>query len=475
MNKVKSLNEVKVIRNLGDDESLYDNEILNGNFILSLALLVEIKEPYVSLVDWDVLRRAAQIWTNKYLLLKATIWRSFDINDPNQRKIGSPKYFVEMEKFEDFANIRIENTTNENEWKSVLESELKTQFDNINGPLWRINLIHLIGSNRFTFVFTVHHSLGDGKNLFFILTEYIDLVADQLLGNYQHDKYFQIEQISSENTMEELVELHKSQPDYTFIHESTGYNSNANKISSKLCNFETGSYARFDCFLIEKSILDKLIDKMKKETKGAKLTAVLKIIVAVCMRKLYEKYQVNDVDEIDSIQCKILVDLRKKLNLSDSQMGIYSVSLNCRMSIGNHIQFINDEKLFWRFVEEQSLFFHRRLKNNEDIEQIGEENDELIEMINNNVFTDNFSEYDFVLSNFGVVSSNKCPVIALKEHYVAMPSKQPSFAGSFFNAITTINGNLCWSISFNDLNYSFDFIADVKQEIQDFIRQLVRD
>jgi len=300
------------------------------------------------------------------------------------------------------------------------------------------------------------------------------LVGDQLLKKYQNGKNYQIEHQQSEKTMEELIELYKSKPDYKFVQEPTGYNSNLNKLASKLCNFETGTHAHFDFFVIEKSVLEKLIGKMKKETQGAKLTAVLKVIIAVCMRKLYKKYQVHDVDEINSIQCKVLVDLRKKLNVCDSQMGIYSVSLNCRMSIENYGQLVNDHKVFWQFVEQHSSFFHRRLKHNEDIEQIGQENDELIDMINQNVFKHNFSEYDFVLSNLGVALSNKCSIIVLKENYIAMPSKQPSFAGSFFNAVTTLNGNLCWSISFNDLNYSFEFIADFKQEVQDFIHKLVR-
>jgi hypothetical protein len=165
------LNKLKIMRKLGEEESIYDNEIIHGDFILSLIVKTSIQAEYSNRITLDLLKNAAECWQNKYCLLNSTIWRSFDIQNADEVKIGPNKYFVQMEQPYLLNNIQLESTEHENYWKEALKTEIDTPFDNINGHLWRIKVIKHVSTRfstriKYFFLYTAHHSLGDGKKHF---------------------------------------------------------------------------------------------------------------------------------------------------------------------------------------------------------------------------------------------------------------------------------------------------------------------
>ena len=65
MSSSKSLNKLKIMRKLGEEESIYDNEIIHGDFILSLIVKTSIQVEYSDRITLDLLKQAAKHWQNK--------------------------------------------------------------------------------------------------------------------------------------------------------------------------------------------------------------------------------------------------------------------------------------------------------------------------------------------------------------------------------------------------------------------------
>jgi len=456
-----------IIRKLGNDESMYDHLVLQGNFILSRTLLAKIDDVYVSRLTLDLLRKAAKIWMKMHPILNATIKREYDIQKREQIKLGPPKYFVHMDSKNELENIQLEETVNDYYWKEVLEIELDHKFDLINGPLWSIRVIRHTDTNSFAFVFITHHSIGDGKNLFTIFTQYVDLVAQLLESDNEH---IELTPIESKKYMEEMVHEYKLKENYRSLLVPNEYNENVNKLSFKLGNEQLQNKARFDFFKLDKLKVNKLLEKMKKETNGAKLTSVLQTIFSICLRRLYEKYKVDDIDELDAMQAKILVSLREKLGLADVQMGVYSLALDSRINTKGL-----DEENFWMAAEKSSIELHTRIKNNEDMEQIGDKMNELFDMINSEFDFTKHTNHNLVISNIGIMKSNNSNIIRIHAHYIMMQLCYNCFAGALFNGITTINGDLCWSITFNERYFSRAIINELKESFLAFVDQIINE
>jgi hypothetical protein len=274
--------------------------------------------------------------------------------------------------------------------------------------------------------------------------------------------------------MEDLVSDYKKKDDYlkSISIKMNDYNPLLNKLSIKTGNRQGSNTCLIEFLKIERSKLNKLMEKMKRETQGAKLNAVLHSILLVCIRKLYEDYQVDDIDQMDFIQSKILVSLREKLNISNQQMGVYSVALPNQVDIS---KYMSKQENFWQLVENESLKLHARLEHNEDMDEIGEKEEELIHLVNSNYDFLTHTSHDFVLSNLGKMSFNSMQTVKCDEFYFSMEIIYPSFAGSFFNGVLTLDESLFWSFTFDDKYYSLKFIKELKHLIMRFIDQLVSD
>ena len=155
----------RVIRKLGWDEAYYDNEWMNNNLFMSRIFFLNVKNDRT--ITPETLLEATRIWTRMFPLLNATIHRQTD-ETTQQFKLGTPKYFVYMKKsFEEYNNVELVDLKKSNNWMDIIYDELKTPFDPINGPLWRIKLLKLNDPAwNYGFVFAKNHALGDGRCTF---------------------------------------------------------------------------------------------------------------------------------------------------------------------------------------------------------------------------------------------------------------------------------------------------------------------
>lgn len=461
-----NIQDLNVIRALGEEESIYDNEILKNIFILTLGYNCRINKDYALKINHDILVKAAGIWKSQHPILQSKIYRPFDINNPSEHKIGPTKYFVYMNKTE-FNNVELVEYDKDGEidYKKSIEDELEIPLDNLNGPVWRIKVIRAKDNNQFLFLYTSHHGIGDGKNAFDLFTNFIDIVASLLDNSMVETKIYE-----SNHSMEDLVREYKSKENYKSAKLLNDFDDKLNKVSSKIGNKMSENVTRMDFFKLEKEKVSKLVSKMKKNTNGAKLNAVLNATASICLRNMYVKYNVDDIDEMNLIQIKNVANLRDKLGLSNHQMGVFSVILDVREDISG----VNKEN-FWAHVESCSKELHKRIDNNEDIEQVEcEVNKEFIRLLNDGFkFSDSVS-HDFILSNLVIMKENKkIDVIKCEEYYCVGQLKKPSFAGSFYYIIVTYGGELNWSFMYNERLYSKEFIKELKESIIKYIDDIV--
>jgi hypothetical protein len=469
----KSLDESKIIRALGDEESIYDNEILRDIFILTLGYMTRINpSTYGSKMNLGLLQKAASIWVKQYPILQSYIWRPFDIKKPNEWKIGPKRYFVYMDEFK-LENIEFEEQQEMGsggiDFKSAIESSLEVPFDNLNGPLWRLKCIKQ--SDQYLFLYTSHHGMGDGKNAFALFTHYIDILSELLAGTNEEDIKMNV--FESKHCMEELVGEYKSKPGYASSIEKNDYDESLNKLSAKIGNQETANKTRMEYLKLSKDELKRLIAKMKQKTNDkAKLTSVLNAVSAVSLRNLYEKYEMNDLDKPGMVQTKVVVNIRDKLAIPNEQLGVYSVIIDAVQDTN----ILRDEGSFWQHVENYSTHLHKRIKQNEDMEQVLSEKAEDFKRILNEGFdfATHVTSHDFIMSNIGIMSPNKRPdVIECTDYFCVGQLNKPSFAGEFFHIIVTIDQELHWSMNFGQKFFTTEFFREFKESVLEFINKLI--
>jgi len=460
------LENYRILRPLEFMESAFDQEMFYGNFILPVMFLADVDESIEAKITMALLKKTALIWIQKNPLLNANIWRPFDLNKPSERKLGPTRYFVCRESI-DLNNIQLEENDNTEYWKEVMEIEMATLFDLENGPLWRIRVIKSPKKDsdkikQFAFIYTTHHALGDGRNAFSILTQYIDILSNLII-----DENYQGEDIPVNvpgKNMKEYIDEYRTKDGYKSYIEKIDYKQKCKKLSSKTGNKNAENKTKFECFKIEKPMLDKLIAKMKEKAPKAKLTSTLNAIIAISMRHLYDKYQVDDIEDIDNAQFRLPSSLRTKFNIPNLEMGSFTINL----SFNFNTKGLNEEN-FWPETEKLSLGLHRRIEHNEEIEEYLTTIDMISNILNSDYNFLDFVNSEFFMSNRGSMTPSRSNIIICKEHYFAQPYITPRVGGVFFNGVTTINGTLCWSLSFNIQLHSNEFVKDLIKSLINFI------
>jgi len=232
---------------------------------------------------------------------------------------------------DDYGNLEyIENLDNLISWQNVAESELKTPFDFINGPLWRMKVIKLHDSqtnafDNYALIFTISHAISDGRNSFSILVQYLNML-DKVLKDVAVDKKDLIE-IPSNQSWEKLVEELKCKNKINILkYDFDALNNVSHRIPGGIGNTTNGVNGRINHFIIEKKKLDKLMQKMKSNEPTAKLTSLLIVIICLAFRRTCIVHKVDDIP-LDNFVVSVPVCVRNKLNVKSLQMGSYVSNL----------------------------------------------------------------------------------------------------------------------------------------------------
>lgn len=456
------MNNLKIIRKLGNVESLYDNEVLNGNFILSRALKTKIPKEFE--INLATVYKAVDIWIHKYPLLNSKIYRT------QTHEILQPKYFVYLDhNIEHYKNIELIEADNERQWVDLIENELKAEFDHENGPLWRMKILKYSNSSpthlSYDFVLTTSHAIGDGRNILAVAVRFLSILS-ALQTKTECDEMKNTEpDNNSAKTVDELYLEMKSNPNYKFSLIDVGFDAKTHRISNKIGNRINGVHGRYNNVLIESNKFERLLKKMKQNAPKCKVTCLLTVIFCMSMKKAYLKHNVDDIP-IDSFQPCILVSIREKLGVKNTHMGVYSVGLDFRID-GE----LTEENM-WKIAEAKTVELFKRIENNEDIhclEYIGQ----IIESVNANYDYLNNQPLSFDFSNIGAFRNDENCVIKVVEHYSSMPSLENRFVSPMCNTISSFENNLCWGISYNEKFFRNEFINDLKLNIIELVDRII--
>jgi hypothetical protein len=452
---IKGLGEPEIIRQLGVTESLYDDEVLNGTMLITVLLDTN---PIDYSINLDLLNKACSYWVKNYTLLGSIIIRN--------KEFGM-KYFSYLNKknlFE-FKNVEIIESNDEMKHKEIIEDELKKQLDIKDGPLWRLKVIkqNIKEKYKYSFIYTVHHGISDGKNCIIILN-LIDII-NKLMNN----KEIIIQQVEIAKTVEELVKDHVIENNLSLsLDEKIIYDTQTRMpdIGDEI----NGKNANIDYLEIDKNKLLKLL--IKSKSFGIKLTGTLETIICLAMKKTYIKHGLFELSKL-KFQYYTLASVRDKLKIRNDQMGVYSVGLDTILD-GD----LSLENL-WQIASKQSKSLHSRLANNEDLKSINEINSFVCYLNEHNKYDSNDYAFSHTLSNIGILddkqNDDESFSIKLKAEsfYFFMPVLEKRFCGLFFIGCSTINDQLCLAFSYNSKKYNKQFVLDLKTSIINIVNQLV--
>ena len=521
------------LRNLGFFESLCDEEFMHENLLITTSLLISVNNKF--LINHEVLQKAMSLWVKNHPFLQSTIHRDLD-KKTGKSKLNLPKFYIKMNKnIEDYNNLEyFENVDNTINWPNMAERELKTPFDFINGPLWRMKVIKIYDNptksfDNYAMIFTLSHAISDGRNSFSIIIQYLNIL-DKLLKGITVDKKDLVE-IPSNLSWEKMVEDMKSRSKIKSCkNDFDCLNSVTHRIPSGIGNVSNGTNGRINHFIIDKKDLERLMQKMKSNEPSAKLTSLLLVIICLAFRRTCIIHKVDDIP-LDNFVVSVPVCVRDKLSIKTLQMGSYVSNLETtvefsKKSIENErktiigpvlnkvcyyimislifpiyfflgkilhpdiiTSFLPKNKIvqsenvgeksifyfykdFWSIVAENSANLHKCISENLELELPKKE---LIEiMLENNFDFSSFYPINFTVSNLGKMENTKCnSAIKVLESYVCVPCKEKRFGGFLYFGLTTIDNSLCCAISYNEKFFSEKFVDDVKTNILKLIESII--
>ena len=463
------LDNLKVIRKLGELESIFDNELINDNLSQTRTFLVSIPNKYE--ITLDVLKKALKSLIDIHPLLRATTYRELD-EVTQKSKLFLDKYFVYINSNEVdvYNNIEYIDTWKNFEWENLVESELKTSVDFINGPLWRMKLLkdksvqaNDSSSTRYALVLTTSHSISDGRSGYSLGIEYFNILIDVLEGNKID---YPIEKLC-EFSVDDLIKQFRSKPDFKSHVEDIGLDTQTNRIPSNVGNKVDGVYGRFASLEIGKETFEKIIKKMKINAPKAKITSLMGALLAKSYKNACIKHESNTNSLLNAIQFSIAKSPRETLKIDKNAMGCYVTSLYCRMDLENC------EKDFWSFVEYHSILLHKRIMNNEEFVssmESAEFKNIFVNLINSNFDFLSNSPFSFAISNIGPMKNTKNErIVKVHSHYVSIPCNEKRFFPYLYFGMTTIDNNFFLAISYSEKVFSTQFINDLKE---DFLEQI---
>jgi hypothetical protein len=464
--------QYQVIRKLGWDEAYYDNEWMNNNLFMSRIFFLNVNNDCT--ITPETLTEATRIWTRMFPLLNATIHRQID-EKTQQFKLGTPKYFVNMKKsFEEYNNVELVDLTKSNNWMDIIYDELKAPFDPINGPLWRIKLLKLNNPAwNYGFVFAKNHALGDGRCTYTICLEFLNILSNVLEGNVT--KYENLTPIESKVCMDELIQKLKSNPNFK-IFTKNECNHELNRIPKNLLysaqNSSSSTGTKLAYFSLNKEKLTRLHKASKINAPNAKLTGILAVLTCYSYRQACLKHNVQDVP-LDSVQFDNLVSFRPNFGIENSQMGVFSHCLECRIDFSREPKEKSD---FWHLAELDSMSFHERIAINEPFFIYETNQDDTINNVNLSYDFVNNTYTNFMFSNLGVMSNTKQDsCVRIVEHYAFLPALTHRTGPFLFFGLTTVDDKLFVAISYNEKLFSEELIEDLKQIFLEKVDKLIEE
>jgi hypothetical protein len=458
----------KILRKLSKMEILYDNEVKHKNMIISMIFMIDCKTE----LSIHIAKEASTYLVKRHPLLRAVIKRT-----ENELE----RYFVEMEEVQasNFDNVDIVSETDSSKWTDFLNKMIDTnEFDYFNEYLWRMRFVKLNPDQARTYNYVLlyvhNHAIGDGRNSYEIGVHYLNILAalsqdrrckEMDEGVVEHSLYTHDELVALKGLdfKRELIEQDDMNRD---VDAFKGHGIDRNN--------------KFEYFHLTRDKLEQLIAKMRTNTRKAKLTSVLTMLLCVVFKKIYLNHRITSVPTTQ-FNYNLITCLRDRLDLGRSVMGVYSSSLHMHETISES-EFLEIETgnfdNFWKKCDDHALRVHHCLSENQDLTSFAD-SDKTIEYFNQSPATPQKpNNINFVMSSVGVMPNTSTEeIIKIEEFYFrttrkGFESKRLGYA-LFFGVATVGRGNLCMPLTFTEDYMSTEIVRELICEFKGLIEKII--
>ena len=429
----------------------------------------------------DLLTRACAYWLKRHAFLRAKVHRRYTWDASSKKRFldNEPRYFVPIDADDPFAcrNVDLILTNNAHKWKEQVEVELTTPLDMDTGPLWRLKVIQLLNDSSderksYTFVFLFSHVCTDGKNnvIFIELLNIVNALLDE------RECVEMREAVESPRGLITLFREYIGRAAYVRPDLANSYQCDMQRrqLPLTLGNTLNGSVAKVAYVKFDEQCVHKLMAKMKQ--RAVKMNGLFEAIYYFAYRRLLIEHGETELARAP-LQYIVNCGGRDKLAISYSQMGLYNFILYSNI----HCQDADMASVdgVWPLAERQTRELHERLRREEEVEQC-----HVLEALvakADRVSLDDLRQpkdlaaatsvpIAFVISNTGVFENTHETTRGLKatEIYCAIPS----YSGHVFMRLSTINGTLCLTLSYNERVFSNAFMRQLTHAIVHVVNQL---
>ena len=456
--------------------------VFAGLAMVTTALRVELTESEITL---ELLTKACSFFVKRHPLLQATIQRQY--SDDKQFLYKHASQFVQMTDTDDpfaFKNVELIHTNDADKWRQVVELEMQTPLDLHNGPLWRLKVVKS-SPCCYHFVWLVHHAITDGlNNTMFV--EYLNIVGALVQNTTCVEMSDEV--IDSPLSLDDYTQAYVDSPAYKRSISNLLQLDDFDRQPRSVGNTLDGSETRFEYVALPRETLAALLARMKERTGGvAKLTGLVETVFCLAYKQTLATYGEHELARHQPLQYLVQCSARNKLNIGISQMGCFAHSVSvhfngelpCKSNDPNDL-LGND--VVWTLAAKQSRTLHERLDRDEEVlrghmfakaMQGVPEKVPVKELYAGTATTS--TTHFIVLSSTGVLVNARSPsLIKATDICVTVPSWYRNQCGGFmFVRVTTIDGRLCLSMSYNERVYRREFMAHLSRLIVNMIDNLV--
>lgn len=385
-------------------------------------------------------------------------------------------------KFLKYSNQSIEERANC--WKYLLEYELSNKFD-LNGPIWRLYIIEL-GISEYALVFNPHHSITDCRNVFEIIKELLKIIEDycvfgqsfvenkQFLFEYRLPFDMDLKYKSLKLSFKEIDLPFKSIliPDYLKPTDSTlkvdikgeFFDENCNLFikAEDLVKKREASLSRIKFFDISKEDFSKIIQKC--QSYRVKLTGYFETLIALSWLQTTALFSKNEQLNSSNIKYMVTANMRPFMDppLEYSTMGTYAPALLFNIEFDKNN--ITREE-FWKKAKNSSKNLHEFLDHRIFFTpEFLTEREKLMRLMMSDFHLGGIAFY-YIITNVGKMTSNEGKIKIIKFYTMSSFVKETELNAIFYN-LCTVDGTLCWSISYNSALLKGEVIENLIEQIK---------
>jgi hypothetical protein len=428
----------------------------------------------------DLFKQAVHKWISIHPLLNAKI-----------EQIESDYYFVKIEsnnndyvELENIKFLTIDSESNNNNYNTIIDLIIENESFNkidLNNKLWRLTLIRSNDNNNdFDIIFTIHHSITEGRNVIYIFQQLLSIFEDLHVNKETKLESYKIlpgrtNLFQKAGNSTDLILTKNETPSFLSIDEAKSIETTNQKYKDYLnviINSDTSKLSIID--LIETAKLNQLKFKFitlnqddsiqlfeKLKQYKVKLQPFLNILFAMTFQRVYQTFG-NEKEINRNIILHHTINLRQY----HKDVTIFGENINERMGFyTNSFFYLLKKKItldnFWILVQNETNEMLSRIQKNEHIPK---ENDaELFSKIKpSELFLDSMT------SNLGIFSNNET-LQKIKMCFVNVKGETSdmNFKRFSFNNLITIDNRLHWSFIYNSFlvrEQLASFIVDLTLE-----------